>query len=489
MWKVREHEEAKMNLKVHFTSVWLYVVKVVLRCYCILLPLFLFSLRMGKLTTKYPSEFKTKKKSSHSNKLKISQESDRLLEEFLTARDELKRQFEKEKKEIITNYERRNKYLRNLLEEYSEKIDMLKLNLEGEKEENKILKGKVFSMEKNIEKVKENFARNGANIKAVLFFDNYYKNNFETKEIDNKLTYLPSESSDYDSKSDITSIYKSKSDIESISTRYGSTTSVVKYLASNTDLSSIPSEITTPSMPPMTYIGIHQTCREEFNRLLDEVRIQKAKHEEQMETQRRNLKIEFEREKLQIEQCVFKQLNSRLEKEFKRRELLVNERECLHQCLSKTIVDATLHQSRKLIPFDSWAETNSDSGADVGDNRSDDDADSGHRDDHSEKSTNTCSNFINDILCNTVIGDILREQKIRLTGEFNDRFQEERKKYSNMTSTLNSNIASLVNENDWLKKQIITKGSFLEDVECFQTDIKQKLVALKYLLNDDPYAC
>jgi len=454
------------------------------------------SLRMGKLTTKYPSEFKTKKKSSHSNKLKLSQESDRLLEEFLTAREELKRQFEKEKKEIISNYERRNKYLRNLLEEYSEKIDMLKLNLEGEKEENKILKEKVLNMEKNIEKVKDNFTRNGTNFKAVLFFDNYYKNNAGLKEIDkidNKITYLPSESSDYDCKSDVTSIYKnsdSKSDIESISTQYGSTTSVVKYLASNTDISSIPTERTTPLMPPMTYIGIHQTCREEFNRLLDEIRIQKSKHEEQMEAQKRNLKIEFEREKLQIEQCVFKQLNSRLEKEFKRRELLVNERECLHQCLSKTIVDATMHQSKKLLPFDNtWAETNSDSGADVGDNRSDDDADSAPRDDRSEKSTNTCSNFINDILCNTVIGDILREQKNRLTSEFNDKFQEEKKKFCTMTATLNSNIASLVNENDWLKKQLLTSGSFIDDVACFQSDIKQKLVALKYLLDDDPYAC
>ena len=457
---------------------------------------FLFSLRMGKLTTKYPSEFKPRKKSSHSsNKIKLSQESDRLLEEFLTAREELKTQFEKEKREIVSNYERRNKYLRNLLEEYSEKIDMLKLNLEGEKVENKILKEKVSDMENNIEKVKENFARNGTNFKAVLFYDNC-KNNVDIKELDkteNKITYLLPESSDFDSKSDITSICKhsdSKSDITSISKQFGSTTSVAKYFASNTDISSIKTERTTPLLPPMTYIGIHQTCREEFGRLLDEIRLQKVKHEEQLDAQKRNMKIGFERERLQIEQCVFKQLNSKLEKEFKRRELLVNERECLHHCLSKTIVEATMHHSKKLLPFDNtWAETNSDSGADVGDNRSDDDADSAPRDDRSEKSTNTCSNFINDILCNTVIGDILREQKNRLTNEFHDKFQQEKKKFSQMTSTLNSNIASLVNENDWLKKQLLTNGSFIEDVTNFQGDMKQNLVALKYLLDDDPYAC
>jgi len=154
--------------------------------------------------------------------------------------------------------------------------------------------------------------------------------------------------------------------------------------------------------------------------------------------------------------------------------------------------------AKKLIPYDTtWAETNSDSGADVGDNRSDDDDNVVGDDDNSvrsrdlrsEKSTNTCTNFINDLLCNTVIGDILREQKKRLTSEFQRQFDVEKAHWKNLTSSLNTNIANLVSENDWLKKQVACSGNFFDDLSSFQSDIKQKLASLKYLLDEDPYAC
>ena len=61
----------------------------------------------------------------------LYKERDKLLQEFLTAREELKEQFDIEKKEIVINYERRNRYLRKLLEECDENINMLKLNLDA----------------------------------------------------------------------------------------------------------------------------------------------------------------------------------------------------------------------------------------------------------------------------------------------------------------------------------------------------------------------
>lgn len=472
---------------------------------------------MGKLTNKYPAEFKSRRKNS-TLKVKYTQDNERLLEEFLTAREELKCQFEKEKCELISNYERRNKYLRTLLEEYSEKIDMLKLNLDAEKEENKILKEKLGVMDDD-NSVNTTLLRDSNNTKPLHFLQHRYKSNtLDSKNSDKMSDFLTpppmSETSDIDCRSDVSSLRKnsdSKSDVSTLSKHYSSSTTISKY--SDTYSLRAHNATPTPCIPPTTYIGIHATCREEFSRLLEEIRVQKLKYEEQLSAQKRSMRTEFERERLQIEQCVFKQLNNKLEKEFKRRELLMNERDCLHHCLSNTIVEATLNynsnqrnnqNSKKLIPYDTtWAETNSDSGADVGDNRSDDDGDNVPRDDDGiprndggipreerpEKSTNTCNNFINDILCNTVIGDILREQKKRLTCEFQRQIETEKKHWKTMTSSLNANIANLVNENDWLKKQVVSSGNFFDDLSSFQSDIKQKLASLKYLLDEDPYAC
>ena len=77
----------------------------------------------------------------------LYKERDKLLQEFLTAREELKEQFDIEKKEIVINYERRNRYLRKLLEECDENINMLKLNLDAEKEQNYSLKTRILELE------------------------------------------------------------------------------------------------------------------------------------------------------------------------------------------------------------------------------------------------------------------------------------------------------------------------------------------------------
>lgn len=272
-------------------------------------------------------------------------------------------QFDAEKREIVGNYERRVHYMRRLLEEYDENVNMLKLNLDAEKEQNFFLKTKVMELEG--EKYKYNPSDDVVGQKGYL--NECFDKDSCCSSPHTRKTNTPRKRN---SLCEMNTLNKEKSSLDGLkySDRIGSCGSLqdIDYSSSNT---SVRTEFTDSS--------IHEICRNEFNRLLQELRYQQDRFDRQLKEEREIMKEQLENEKLQLERVVYKQLNIRLEREMKKQEFLLTENSHLRTAISNAIMgrikayDMPMKSPSKYT----WKETNSDSGADVEDNRSDDDSD------------------------------------------------------------------------------------------------------------------
>ena len=299
----------------------------------------------------------------------MNRERDKLLQEFLLAREELKTQFDCEKREIIGNYERRIHYLTRMLEQCDENTNMLKLNLEAEKEQNFILKTNIMGLRRN-EHCSSHKSRTGS------LQHRSYSNKCFDKESFPSSPYITNEAGS--SKS----IEKSSVAGLKYSDRIASCGSLQTSLVTSSSYS----DCNCASITNADDGNLHENCREEFSRLLEELRRQQAKFDAQMKEEKRSMLEQLQNEKLQMERVVYKQLNVRLECEVKKQEMLLIENAHLRRTISNAIMkrisskEIQQHENtdnkfkEKWNDTLPWKETNSDSGADVdADNRSDED--------------------------------------------------------------------------------------------------------------------
>lgn len=422
------------------------------------------SVRIGKMHNRTKEQCSSDVFKSES----LNKERDKLLQEFLFARDELKGQFDYEKHELVTNYERRIKYLRRLVEEYDENVNMLKLNLDAEKEDNFLLKTKILELE-NQRKKRENtpgYQNQSYDDESTLSIEDgtYTDDDDDTGTLTRQ-------------KSSIDTLMHGKSSIHGLkySDKFVSNDSIAK--SSFTSITSIASDFDG---------DIHHNCREEFNRLLDELRLQKKKYEDNLEREKYNMVEQIENERLQLEKIVYKQLNLKLDKEVKKHEFLHTEHAHLQKTITHTIIESFLDQLKpKHSPNH---ETNSDSGADVEDNRSDDDSDISNVD-RAYTIASVCKKQDEESIPVTLICKILQEQKVRLTSEYQKLYQKEQKKLKIIIDDLNREIVLLVKENRSLKQRLMMEGDCYDEVSEFHHELTQKLYNLEELLVNDPDAC
>ena len=409
----------------------------------------------------------------------LCKERDKLLQEFLTAREELKEQFDIEKKEIVINYERRNRYLRKLLEECDENINILKLNLDAEKEQNYSLKTRILELE-NV------YMKSSKIVDSEGYFNQSYEEEATITNVNVSVDETPSK---------INRCKRERSSISGLkySDKLSKTNSYDSICKSSfTSISSIQSDMDDKMS------DIHKNCREEFARLFDELRQQKFIFEERLEEEKEIMQQQLEDEKMQIEKVVYKQLNLKLDKEIKKRELLVNESSHLQKTISQTIIESLLKQcdmepqsiSKKEL---TWKESNSDSGADVEGFQSDEDSlspPSYQKSLHSKDFLHHVSETEDkESVINSLIGSILQDQKIKLTNEFQKQFLRERTKNKRIIESLNGEIKILRTENQILKEKTANRTSCINDISEFHTELTEKLTTLEELLVVDPDAC
>eukprot|EP00111_Clytia_hemisphaerica_P005135 TCONS_00014781-protein len=420
-----------------------------------------------KLTNKAVQSGRAKEHETWKNTL-INKERDKLLQEFLLAREELKTQFDCEKRELVGNYERRLRYLRRLLEDCDENINMLKLNLDAEKEENFILKTKIMELERErIQKdVDENLPKFSSH-KAGYLNQSYDKDSVTTSFPCSRNT--STRKSSYQSY--VSTPQRSSIDGLKYSDRFASCGSLGTKDSCFTSVSTLS---TVPSFDEVQD-DVHANCRKEFNRLLKELRDKQDKYDSQLEIEKERMNEQIQNEKLQLERIVYRQLNVRLDREIKKQELLLTENTHLRRTISNAIMERMQCECRQQKSSKSghhWKESNSDSGADVGDNQSDEGSDGSD----SGKGSLTRENYFTDS-CE----DLIKMGLIDKVVESSDNVF--------LVSPSKDNANGFLGENRNFKEEHDFNEECLEEVALFKEDLRRKLFELEALLNNDKGEC
>ena len=419
-----------------------------------------------KLTNKAVQSGRVKEHETWKNTL-INKERDKLLQEFLLAREELKTQFDCEKRELVGNYERRLRYLRRLLEDCDENINMLKLNLDAEKEENFILKTKIMELER--EKMNNGIDEN-------LLNSSSHKGGYlnQSYDKDSVSTSYPCSRNNSTRKSSYQSYVSTpeRSSIDGL--KYSDRFASCGSLGKDSCFTSVSTLSTVPSCTG-AQDDVHVNCRKEFNRLLKELRDKQDKYDSQLEIEKERMNEHIQNEKLQLERIVYRQLNARLDREIKKQELLLTENAHLRRTISNAIMErmhCECRQQKNPKIGRHWKESNSDSGADVGDNQSDDGSDGSD----SGKGSLTRANYFTDS-CE----DLLKIGLIDKVVESPDNVF--------LGSPTNINANELMRENQYLKEGRELNEECLEEVAIFKEDLRRKLFELEALLNNDGGEC
>ena len=428
----------------------------------------------------------------------LNKERDKLLQEFLLAREELKAQFDVEKREIVGNYERRMRYLRRLLEDCDENINMLKLNLDAEKEENFILKTRIMELERQTSKQNEVTANKNDDIST-----GYLNQSFDNESVAvtscNCSRNNSTRKSSYRTVTTVTTPERSSIDGLKYSDRFASCGSIGKdsCFTSISMISTIPSSAEEEDDTNDT----HANCRKEFNRLLDELRYRQEKYNSQLETEKERMREQVQDEKLQLERVVYRQLNVRLEREIKKQELLFTENAHLRRTISNAIMEKMQcecrnngNKPRKKVSTSSssdrhWKESNSDSGADVEDNRSDDGSDESDSGKGSFTSGNTIDKF-QQCLSGTSCEDIMKSGLINKL--ILDPLGSDRCNATNEKVVVSSTSSSFKKELEKLQNicHVDNQASnCLEEVSEFKEELRKKLLELEEILMSDDGEC
>ena len=365
----------------------------------------------------------------------LNKERDKLLNEFLMAREELKSQFDCEKRELVGNYERRLRYLRRVLEDCDENINMLKLSLDAEKEQNFILKTRIMEMENASPPKSESSAGNDSGYHGNIgsmnndgylnqSFDkdsmatsshpsstqHHHRNPFKNRQRKCSVNTVTTTTSyrSYTTTPDKSSIDGLKySDRMASCGSFGVPESCFTSISTvNESENSIEVHRHKNNNSTTVAVDVHANCRKEFNRLLTELRVKQERFDMQLEQEKERMHEQVQNDKLQLERVIYRQLNARLDREIKKQDLLLTENAHLRRTISNAIMERMQCQCRQPIATNShtmltptktdphsnnsinnnninkntratggWKESNSDSGADVEDNRSEEDDD------------------------------------------------------------------------------------------------------------------
>lgn len=451
----------------------------------------------------------------------INKERDKLLHEFLLAREELKAQFDCEKRELVGNYERRLRYLRRVLEDCDENINMLKLNLDAEKEENFILKTKIMEIENEEQNKKISEPKNHAGVNNVGYLNQSYDKESLVTSYPSTLNSSLQKQRRKSSTTTSTSAYQSytttpdKSSIDGLkySDRMASCGSFGPE-SCFTSVSAISDD--TGSVSQASHAGetnavdLHMNCRSEFNRLLKELRVKQERFDAQLELEKERMREQIDNERIQLERVVYRQLNTRLDREIKKQDLLLTENAHLRRTISNAIMErmqCECRQPKKSNMVDSdvavnhhnkleWKESNSDSGADV---RSDDDGsdsacdhDSGkgsmtHHDAMmtSPSSVNGDKIFQNGFIEQFIYNDFQQQydnNNNNIKSQNNMKGVNNRHPFKESSSKQTSDINRVRNENEFLKEENEITVNCLREVEDFKHDLMERLVELEAVL-------
>jgi len=454
--------------------------------------IFIFHLSM-KLNNRSVPSSRSKDQETWRNTI-LNKERDKLLQEFLLAREELKAQFDVEKREIVGNYERRMRYLRKLLEDCDENINMLKLNLDAEKEENFILKTRIMELERQTSKQNEVTPNKNEDVSA-----GYLNQSFDNQSV------APTSCNCSRNNSTRKSSYRT---CTTVVTPERSSIGGLKYSDRFASCGSIGQDscftsISTISTVPSCCVeeddagDMHANCRKEFNLLLDELRSRQEKYNIQLDAEKERMKEQIQDEKLQLERVVYRQLNVRLEREVKKQELLFTENAHLRRTISNAIMERMQCECRNNKPRKKvsstdrhWKESNSDSGADVEDNRSDDGSDES---DSGKGSFTSCSNGKFQSLPGTSCEDILKPgliNKLIMEPLRSDRCDASKNEKAQFSSTITT-TSSLKNELNKLQNicHVDNQPDCLEEVSEFKEELRKKLLELEEILMSDDGEC
>ena len=399
------------------------------------------------------------------------------------ARRELQQQCDTERSELMSNFERRNRYMKRVLQDCETTINMLKVNLDSQKEENFMLKVKMADMQR-------------ASLVPSLVPD---RDRFDSGHFDILTNDDRDEEEDEDD-------LRGNSSIEGL--KYSDVSNHARSPSPASSTVCTESYTSRDELHRLDNEDLHRTCREEFEQLLVELRNQKAKYEDMLQKERDKMRKQVEDEKLQFEKVVYKQLNLRIEKELQRRKFLVTENEYLRTTLSQATIDRYESSSNETVRDGSvttcdgsvsadsnssperWKESNSDSGADVDDyERTTFDTDSLQYD-HAHVFDQHCH------ICGVTpskvklkLDQALQQQKLKLKSDFQKQLLREKKKHKQALADLNTEIVALVKENRLLKEARVTDDSYIDDVNIFHQEIKDKLSTLENVLGKDYSGC
>ena len=457
----------------------------------------------------------------------INKERDKLLHEFLLAREELKAQFDCEKRELVGNYERRLRYLRRVLEDCDENINMLKLNLDAEKEENFILKTKIMEFE-NKEKNKNIVEPNDAGANNVGYLNQSYdKESLVTSYASTRNSSLQKQRRKSSTASSTYQSYATTPDKSSIdglkySDRIASCGSFgpESCFTSVSTISDDFGSVAHASRSGETgAVDLHANCRSEFNRLLKELRVKQKRFDAQLETEKERMREQINNERIQLERVVYRQLNNRLDREIKKQDLLLTENAHLRRTISNAIMErmqCECRQPKKIKMVDSdvvhhhnkleWKESNSDSGADV---RSDDDGSDSPCDHDSGKGSMTHHEaMMTSANSSTVTSpSSVNDNRIFQSGFIEKFIYKDFQQYDNNNNNnngqnnfQNNNVGRrsfkespiktsdiIRGKNEFLKEENEIAVNCLKEVEEFKHDLMERLVELEAVLtsNDD----
>ena len=453
----------------------------------------------------------------------INKERDKLLQEFLLAREELKAQFDCEKRELVGNYERRLRYLRRVLEDCDENINMLKLNLDAEKEENFILKTKIMEIEND---AKNNIELNDSGVNNGGYLNQSYdRESLATTYPSSRHSSLQKQRRKSSTTSTSYQSYATTPDKSSIdglkySDRMASCGSFGPQ-SCFTSVSFINGDESRSCNGETGTVDLHVNCRKEFNRLLKELRSKQERLDAQLQAEKERMREQIANEKIQLERVVYRQLNTRLDREIKKQDLLLTENAHLRRTISNAIMermqcDCQQPKISKMVDTDrnnsrgDWKESNSDSGADVEDNRSDDDGsdlacdhDSGegsltHHDTMTETSTTTSPSFNKKLFQSGFLRKFITNESSFVSKHGQQNYSDNNKgddrssvsyavrvsptKTSTFNCVASSTTKDIVRENELLREGNEATVNCLKEVQEFKHDLMERLVELEVIL-------
>ena len=348
-------------------------------------------------------------------------EREKLLKDFEKQRKEMIEKCDKNIREIVNNYERRIKYLKKLIEEYEINSTELKSSLNFRIRENLTLRNQISDLQKLAiqSNIKKSWSNNDANEELpIKHFEVKYDGGIEEPN----------------------SIGIEKS-----------------FSANNKAILTVKGVLDT---------DLHENCRKEFFKLSTELRRQKKKFDMQILNEREFMQSMLEDEKMQFEKVAFKQLNNKIEKELKRTEMLCTEKNHLQNTISEIMKSA-------LICFENCKE--STCGCNV--NNCSETFDS------KKNPENFCIKPEFGVSSCKLICKLLKRHKDLLTQTYQVKINHKKNKFKIQLQTLNKELQILRHENDYLKKCFYKE--YLEEFADLYSEVREKLIVVKDYLKED----